>query len=283
MSNKKILIIAIVIGLIASNFSSLVRVLADRSQLEDENYFLPPIPSDIEYSLPETKPVEYTGDNKSYSAIILKDQILYEKPQDADSVTSSEVETFFAEGATLKDLNVAENLSHKHFKKIEEIVEDRLTTNKTMQQLDDTYAKEVMEKSLVDAKKKFPKIYKKVLEASVSVSEQAEILAVFQDYQDINLDQFIKDYKAKGAKAVQNIIKTRKINRNPKKETYEKLGLTSVEAQEYSDAMLNQLADVAAEKGVTVKQLITERQNRQKQQKKSVVQTQKGGNANANP
>jgi hypothetical protein len=221
---------------------------------------VPVLPDDpsIKNTFPqENAPTEFVGNNKSHSTVILKDKsVSLSNEANSHSITNKDVEKYFKEGFTLKELLEAEDLASKHAMPISEILKLKKEGNLTFKEISTNLSQQNIITHFENLKQKFPSEYKKLENTQLSVYEQAELLSLYSDYQHININKLIENYVQYGNTAIKEVVKKEKVNKKPSKDLVERLGLKMEEAQGFSEDMLIKFEAISKKNNIPVAKVI---------------------------
>lgn len=272
MKNKKIIAIALCVGIVVSSFSGYVTGYTkfepneftakklDASLDNSGTSTLPPI-NVIEVNAEDMKP-----ENNPKKIVVTSDddgEILYKGTRstlDPDSkdmfnIGEEEIEAMMQEGYSVEDIFEADKISNETGIEPEMLLEKKAETNRSLEEIKKDILEESREKTFAKLKETYKKEYDKLKSKKLKESEIMNLLA----YTDINnvkvTDELITAYQKSGDEFFKNSnygIKDSQLS----KEMSNEYQLTGDEAKVISDKVLSKLEAISQKTGRPMEELI---------------------------
>jgi len=272
MKNKKIIAIALCVGIVVSSFSGYVTGYTkfepneftakklDASLDNSGTSTLPPI-NVIEINAEDMKP-----ENNPNKIVVTSDddgEILYKGTKstlDPDSkdmfnIGEEEIEAMMQEGYSVEDIFEADKISNETGIEPEMLLEKKAETNKSLEEIKKDILEESREKTFAKLKETYKKEYDKLKSKKLKESEIMNLLA----YTDINnvkvTDELITAYQKSGDELFSKPL-TEKKESQLSQEKIKEYKLTNTEAESLSEDILTKLEVLAQKTGRSVEELV---------------------------
>lgn len=287
MKKKKIVIIALSLGLAFSGVGSIATGWASEIMSKKENIDYRPskasnssintkarvvdvpvgeIPVNLE-SPDGKKPVELESpegkqqQEKENGKVVYQGTRVYSKNEsstkkDFYNLEGEELESLLNQGYSLEDIFKADEIANRLYEDPKILLEKKKETKKDWKQTEEEVKNEKINGYLEEFKQSHPEAYMEVEKESFSNNEKFVLLSMYAKKLSPSLKELIDVYKREGQKGLKQIIKNKKFYGKVSTEIKNKHGLTDQEVAGLSDDTLNRMEKISNNYKVPLKDLI---------------------------
>ncbi len=264
MRYKKVIAIALCIGLFASCFNGVMISLAKNDTKEME-YLTDKAPdqniTELEPELSQAGDAVQQSNKKSLSSKVETGDsvIIYQgetvslqegtPSTDVYNIEGDTLKELLDQGFTIEEIYEADDIGNRIYVDPIELLKRSRDENISLKELEETIVKEMSENYYANLKEKYSKEYKRLSDDKMDDKDIENLLVYIDDRQLELSEDIIKDYKQKGEKIFSQVLSN---------QTREKYNLSWEDAKKLTDEKVKELEGTSKKTGKAVKSVIKE-------------------------